>query len=501
MMKRGSGVLLHITSLPSSYGIGDLGPAAYSFADFLAETGQSCWQILPLTPICPAYGNSPYSSFSAFAGNYLLVSPELMIRDGFLNKSEIQKAPLFPKDRVDYKKVTEYKDAIFNIAFEKNKDKLVHHNGFQAFCRENSDWLEDYCLFIAIKKHFENIDWGRWPEKLRDRAEDALIELAGRSGDMMLKVKFQQYLFFSQWQSLKKYCEDKAIKIFGDIPIYVNYDSSDVWANPGIFKLDEDKRPALVAGVPPDYFSKTGQLWGHPIYNWDRLKESGYKWWIKRIEHNLKLLNLSRLDHFRGFVSYWAVEAGEKTAVNGKWIAAPAEDFFNTLLKHFKQLPIIAEDLGIITPDVTEIMEKFGFPGMKVLLFAFGGDIATNPYAPHNHIKNCVVYTGTHDNNTIKGWYKNEVDPKDRKKISEYIGREVTARTIHKEIVKLAMTSVADTVIIPMQDILGLGEKDRMNVPGTTTGNWEWRLSSEQLTPSLTKKLKDMTKLYGRASV
>lgn len=500
-MERGSGILLHITSLPSPYGIGDLGPAAYSFADFLAETGQSWWQILPLTPICPAYGNSPYSGFSAFAGNYLFVSPELIMRDGFLDESEIQDPPVFPKGRVDYKKAAEFKDAIFSLAFEKNKDNLAHHHEFQDFCRENSDWLEDYCLFIAIKKEFNNIDWSRWPEKLRDRNEDALREQAERSGEMILKIKFQQYLFFSQWQSLKKYCEDKGIKIFGDIPIYVNYDSSDVWANPGIFRLDEDKKPTLVAGVPPDYFSKTGQLWGHPIYNWDRLRESGYSWWIKRIEHNLKLLHLFRLDHFRGFVAYWAVEAGEKTAVNGRWIAAPAEDFFNTLLKHFRQLPIIAEDLGIITPDVTEIMEKFGFPGMKVLLFAFSEDIATNPYAPHNHIKNCLVYTGTHDNNTIKGWFENEVDPEGRKRISEYIGREVTAGTINREIVRLAMMSVADTVIIPMQDILGLGEKERMNVPGTTTGNWEWRLAPEQLTPSLTKKLKDMTELYERSSV
>ncbi|MDO8283002.1 MAG: 4-alpha-glucanotransferase [Thermodesulfovibrionia bacterium] len=500
-MRRGSGILLHVTSLPSAYGIGDLGPAAYLFADFLAEAGQSCWQILPLTPICPAYGNSPYSSFSAFAGNHLLISPELMARDGFLAEHEIQNPPAFPKGRVDYQKVTEYKDAIFSLAFEKNKDRLSHHHDFQNFCRENSDWLEDYSLFISIKKEYDGIDWSKWPEELRDRNEDALSEWAGRSGDMILKLKFLQYLFFRQWQSLKDHCECRGIKILGDIPIYVNYDSSDVWANPGIFILDEEKKPSLVAGVPPDYFSETGQLWGHPLYNWDALKESGYSWWIKRIEHNMKLLHLFRLDHFRGFVGYWAVKAGEKTAVNGRWIAAPAEDFFNTLLKHFPQLPIIAEDLGIITPDVTEIMKKFGFPGMKVLLFAFGQDIATNPYAPHNHTKNCVAYTGTHDNNTIKGWFKNEVDAEGKQRISDYIGHKASSRTIHSDFIRLAMMSVADTVIIPMQDILGLGEKDRMNIPGITTGNWEWRLSEEAIEPLLIKKLKYMTKLYGRSSV
>lgn len=500
-MKRGSGILLHITSLPSQYGIGDLGPAAYSFADLLAEAGQSYWQILPLNPICPAYGNSPYSSFSAFAGNYLLISPELMVKDGFLAESEIQNPPAFPKGRVDYTKVTEYKDALFSLAFEKNKDSLPHHHDFQNFCRENSDWLEDYSLFISIKKLFNGIDWGRWPEELRDRKEDVLNERAGRAEENILKIKFLQYIFFRQWRSLKEYCEYRGIKILGDIPIYVNYDSSDVWANPGIFILDEEKKPSLVAGVPPDYFSETGQLWGHPLYNWDALKESGYSWWIKRIEHNLKLLHLFRLDHFRGFVGYWAVKAGEKTAVNGRWIAAPAEDFFNTLMKQLPQLPIIAEDLGIITPDVTDIMKKFGFPGMKVLLFAFGEDIATNPYAPHNHVNNCVAYTGTHDNNTIKGWFKNEVDAEGKKRISEYIGHKASSRTIHSDFIRLAMMSVADTVIIPMQDILGLGEKDRMNIPGITTGNWEWRLSLEQLTPLLIKQLRDMARLYGRSSV
>jgi 4-alpha-glucanotransferase len=316
--------------------------------------------------------------------------------------------------------------------------------------------------------------------------------------DIILREKFLQYIFFNQWYSLRTYCDSINVKIFGDIPIYVNYDSADVWANPEIFNLDIERKPAFVSGVPPDYFSVTGQLWGHPVYKWDVLKKSGYAWWIKRIEHNLKLFDLFRLDHFRGFVGYWEVPADEKTAINGKWVKAPAEDFFKTVLKQFPHISIVAEDLGIITPDVKEVMKKFGFPGMKVLLFAFNGDPRTNPYTPHNHIKHCVLYTGTHDNNTIRGWFKRELDPEGKKRLYEYLGREVTDKTVHHEIIRLAMMSVADMVIIPMQDILGLGEKDRMNLPSTTSGNWEWRLTPEQITPSLVKRLSEMTMIYGR---
>jgi 4-alpha-glucanotransferase len=497
-MKRGSGILLHITSLPSPYGIGDLGPGAYSFADLLYETGQSCWQILPLNPTCGAYGNSPYSSFSAFAGNSLLISPELMARDGFLDEAEIQPSGKLVDKKVDYREVKRYKNAIFSIAFDNNKDKLAGHHEFQDFCRENSGWLDNYCLFISIKKEHGGIEWSGWPEELRERDSDALREWAERSEEAILKIKFLQYIFFRQWISLKNYCDSKGIKIFGDIPIYVNHDSSDVWSNPEIFRLNKERRPELLAGVPPDYFSDTGQLWGHPVYDWNSLRGSGYSWWIKRIEHNLKLLHLFRLDHFRGFVGYWAVKAGEETAINGTWKKAPADDFFNTLLKHFKELPVIAEDLGTITPDVRAIMEKFGFPGMKVLLFAFGGDLSSNPYAPHNHIRDCVVYTGTHDNNTIKGWFKKELDHEGRKRVSAYLGHKVSARKIHREIIRLALMSVADTVIIPMQDLLGLGEKERMNTPGKVHGNWRWRLLPDQLKPEVAKGLREMTEIYGR---
>ena len=496
--KRGSGILLHITSLPSAFGIGDLGLGAYRFVDFLAETGQSFWQILPLNPTCTVYGNSPYSSFSAFAGNPLLISPELLIEDGILLKSDIKDHPPFQSNRVNYKAVTQYKNKILAAAYEKIKENISSDQKFKHFCGENSSWLDDYAMFITIKKHFNDVVWSKWLVDLKDRKEDALKEWVKRHEEAIKKEKFLQYIFFNQWYSLKNYCTSKNIEIIGDIPIYVNFDSADVWANPEIFKLDEGKKPAFVSGVPPDYFSSTGQLWGHPVYNWDVLSKARYSWWIKRIEHNLKLFHVFRLDHFRGFVAYWEVSADEKTAVNGRWIEAPVKDFFNTLLKHFKQLPIIAEDLGVITPDVREIMRQFGFPGMKVLLFAFGEGLSTNPYAPHNHIKHCVVYTGTHDNNTITGWFRKEMGAKDRKRLFEYIGREVSENAIHREIIMLAMMSVADTIIIPMQDVLGLGEKARMNLPSTVKGNWEWRLTQKQVSPALIKKLSEMTRIYGR---
>lgn len=498
MDKRSSGILFHITSLPSQYGIGDLGDGAYGFADFLAGSHQRFWQILPLSLTCSAYGNSPYSSFSAFAGNPLLISPERLVKDGFLTGPDLDATPEFPGDRVDYPAVTKYKEKIFRLAYKKNRDKLTDQHNFQKFCGEHAYWLDNYSLFISLKNHLKGSEWVNWPKELRDREEDALQEWSEKLHDDILREKFLQYIFFTQWSSLKNYCDSININIFGDIPIYVNYDSADVWANPDIFNLNSDKNPSFVSGVPPDYFSSTGQLWGHPVYKWDVLKKDNYSWWIRRIGHNLKLFHLFRFDHFRGFVGYWEVPAGEKTAINGKWVKAPADDFFKIVLKHFPHISIIAEDLGVITDDVRELMTRFGFPGMKVLLFAFSEDLPTNPYAPHNHVKNCVVYTGTHDNNTIKGWFRKELDHESRKRLFDYIGREVTEKNVHWEIIRLAMMSVADIIIIPMQDILGLGEKDRMNLPASTSGNWQWRLLPEQLSPSLSKKLLEMTRIYGR---
>ncbi|GBE05610.1 MAG TPA: 4-alpha-glucanotransferase [Nitrospirae bacterium] len=498
METRGSGILLHITSLPSAYGIGDLGPGAYGFADFLSETHQRFWQILPLNVTCQVFGNSPYSSYSAYAGNPLMISPDMMVKDGILSKHDIKRVPAFPAGRVNYRTVTVFKNSIFNEAFKKNRTGLEHDHEFQRFCRENSCWLDDYSLFISLKGRF-SADWGHWPADIRDRKKGAVNQWREKLKEEILMAKFLQYIFFRQWFSLKSYCEKKNIHLIGDMAMYVNYDSADVWSNPGIFNLDKRKRPLTVAGVPPDYFSSTGQLWGHPVYRWDRLKKTRFFWWIKRLEHNMKLFDMFRLDHFRGFVGYWEVRAGERSARNGRWVSAPAEDFFNTLLKHFSHLPLIAEDLGDITPYVREIMKRFGFPGMKVLLFAFGERLSDHQYAPHNHIKNCLVYTGTHDNNTVKGWYRKELGPAGRKRLSAYLGREVSGKTVHMDLVRLAMMSVADMVIIPMQDILGLGEKARMNLPASKKGNWQWRLAPGRLSASLIKRLAGLTRLYGRA--
>lgn len=499
MKRRGSGILLHITSLPSSYGIGDLGPSAYQFVDFLSETKQSFWQILPLKPTSTAHGNSPYSSFSAFAGNTLLISPERLVEEGLLSKADIKDHPSFPDETVIYKTVTEYKTELFRTAYGNFKKRKQKDYGFEAFCNENRYWLDDYVLFVTLKESFSGAVWSEWLEDIRDRKGGVSNGLKGKLKDKIEMEKFLQYVFYKQWHSLRAYCNSKDIQIIGDIPIYVNYDSADVWANPRIFKLDENRRPTFMAGVPPDYFSSTGQLWGNPVYNWDFLRETEYAWWIRLIEHNLELFNIIRLDHFRGLVAYWEVPAGEETAINGRWVEVPARDFFDKLLKRFPSLPIIAEDLGIITPDVREIVDLYGFPGMKLLLFAFGDDVATNPYVPHNHVKNCVVYTGTHDNNTAKGWFRKEARPEDKQRLFQYLGREVSEETVHRELIRMAMMSVADLVIIPMQDILGLGEEARMNVPATADGNWRWRLLPEQLTPSLIASLSELTCIYGRA--
>jgi len=498
MEKRGSGILLHITSLPSPYGVGDLGTGAHEFADFLAESRQSFWQILPLAPTCSAYGNSPYSSFSAYAGNPLLISPEKMVSSGFLPGPALKNNTPFPLNKVNYKKALKYKQAIFRAAYKTNKEILLKQKAFKIFCTENADWLDDYSLFISIKNHMNGQAWNRWPEDIRDRRKKALAHWSDKVADNILYEKFLQYLFFSQWHELKDHCTAKGIKLIGDIPIYVNYDSCDVWTNPEIFCLDKDREPVFVAGVPPDYFSATGQLWGHPVYNWNVLKRSGFSWWTKRIKQNLMLFHMFRIDHFRGFIGFWKVNANETTALNGRWAKAPAREFFNTVLDNFPDISIIAEDLGLITPDVTAIINEFGFPGMKVLLFAFGENLPTNPYAPHNHVKNCVVYTGTHDNSTIKGWYKNELDADGRKRLTEYIGHRVSEKTVNWDMIRLAMMSVADMVIIPMQDILGLGEKQRMNLPASPSGNWEWRLVPNQLSPAIVNKLKKITMIYGR---
>jgi len=497
MTKRASGILLHPTSLPSRFGIGDLGPAARSFADFLAEGGQSFWQVLPVNPP-RADHYSPYLSPSTFAGNTLLISPELLVEHGLIDREDLRAAPPFPAEFVDFPSVVAFKKQIFSRAFESFQTSGAAPD-YEAFCRKNSYWLDDFALFTALQSHYKGKVWSEWPLSFRDRRRDAIEEARQTLEPSIDFEKFLQYEFHRQWSAWKGYCNEIGVNIIGDVPIYVDYDAADVWTQPALFKLDEAKRPRVVSGVPPDYFSTTGQLWGHPIYDWEVFKQSRYDWWLKRLEHNLTMCDIVRIDHFRGLVGYWEVPAGEKTAINGEWVKGPGEDFFRLVVELFPSAPIIAEDLGIITPDVTELRRAFRFPGMKILLFAFGDDSGTNPYLPHNLEKNCVAYTGTHDNNTAKGWFEREASVDERRRLLDYIGRDVDPSGIHWDMMRLLMMSVADIVIFPVQDILGLGQEARMNVPSTTKGNWRWRVAGDLLTSELTEKLRKMTKTYGRA--
>ncbi|BBL68280.1 4-alpha-glucanotransferase [Methanoculleus chikugoensis] len=497
MNRRGSGVLLHITSLPSVYGIGDLGPAAYRFVDLLAGAGQRYWQILPLNPTCPEFANSPYQGTSAFAGNTWLISPEQMVADGLLAPEDIADPPGFPEDRVDYRAVLDYKNGLYDKAFERFKQQGCDFR-YEDFAAGNTSWLNDYAIFVALKGEFPGKAWSDWPTGIRDRREEALRKRGTELADRILREKFLQYVFDRQWQALKVHCRARHLQIIGDVPIYVTYDSVDLWANPGLFKLDEQKKPTAVSGVPPDAFSETGQLWGNPVYNWDAHREQGFAWWESRIDRTLALVDRLRLDHFRGFVQYWEVPAGDETARNGRWVDAPGRDLFTLLARSRPCLPIIAEDLGYITPDVHEMMAYFGFPGMKILIFGFSGDVAQNPHAPHNFAKGYVAYTGTHDNNTVRGWFEHETSEEQKNLLFRYIGGSVSGDQVHRILIRLAMLSPADTVIVPMQDILGLGEEARMNRPGTTEANWEWRLRPDQIGEESMRELAEVTGIYGR---
>jgi 4-alpha-glucanotransferase len=498
MDKRGSGILLHVSSLPSPYGIGDLGPQAYGFADFLGQARQRYWQILPLNPTNPLYGNSPYSSISAFAGNTLLISPDLLFEEGLLSREDLEPIPPLPETRCDFSTVIPYKERLLEQAYLHFTRGGRGRESLEAFSLENASWLEDFSLFVIMKRRLDGKAWDQWPKEWRDRNLESLKAMKKECQDQLEKEKFCQYLFFKQWHLLKTYCQQKNVRLFGDLPIYVSFDSADVWANPGLFKLGKEKRPTFVSGVPPDYFSETGQLWGNPVYRWNVLRKNGFRWWIERMAHHLKLFDALRIDHFRGLVAYWEIPANEKTAINGKWVKVPVNDFLNTLKRHFPFLPIVAEDLGVITPDVREVMNRFALPGMKVLVFAFGEDHPMHPYLPHTYEKNFLVYTGTHDNNTVCGWFEREASPDDKRRLFRYLGREVSAEDAPWALIRLAMMSVANMVIVPMQDILGLGEEARMNRPSVPHGNWEWRLLSEQITPSVSQRLLEMTETYGR---
>ena len=489
--------MLHIASLPSPHGIGDFGAAAYRFADFLARTGQSFWQVLPLNPTDVMCGNSPYFSHSAFAMNPLFIGIDSLVKEGLIFETEIPAPPPFLPDRIDYYGAAAYRSAILGRAFHQFTKSAVRAE-YEGFCEMHSGWLNDFALFTALKREFKGLVWSRWPEALRDRDPDALKAAAKRLNERMEKEKFLQYLTFKQWFLLKSYCNEKGIQMIGDLPIYVSYDSADVWVNPHIFKLDKDKVPTAVSGVPPDYFSETGQLWNNPVYRWDVLKETGYGWWIERMGHTLNAFDRVRIDHFRGLVKYWEVPAGEETALNGDWKEVPAEHFFKTLTEWFTRFPVIAEDLGFITPDVYELMERFQFPGMKVLLFAFGDDDPMHPFLPHTYSRNCVAYTGTHDNNTLRGWFDNEATLEEKERLFRYLYREPPVHEIVWEMIRLVMMSVADTVVIPMQDILGLGQDARMNQPATPSGNWTWQLHPARITPAVEEKLLVLTETYGR---
>jgi len=426
-----------------------------------------------------------------------MISPEQLVQEGFLKDRETKSPPRFPDERVDYPAVISYKEKLFRLAFNRFK-KLAVKSEYERFCSVNSEWLDDFSLFLAIKSHFEGKSWDRWPRELRDRQPEAMERVRKLLHGRIEQEKFFQYIFFKQWFSIKEYCNRHCIRIIGDIPIYVAHDSADVWGNQHLFKLNKRKRLSVVAGSPPDIFFETGQVWGNPVYQWDALKNTGYDWWRRRLEFSLARHDLMRIDHFRGFVSYWEVPAGKKTAVNGRWIDAPAVDFFEVLYKRFSCLPVIAEDLGRITADIREIMSRFGFPGMRPIMSAFSENPSRHISAPHNIAQNAVVYTGTHDFNTVRGWFEKDANDENRERLFCYLGRVVPIHDIHWEFIRLAMMTVANTAIIPMQDILGLDDKARMNRPGTTEGNWEWRLSPGQLTLPISRQLKDMTELYGR---
>ncbi|PKV62869.1 4-alpha-glucanotransferase [Pontibacter ramchanderi] len=498
--KRSSGILLHITSLPSAYGIGDLGPEAYKFADLLAEAGQRYWQILPLNPTEIGSGNSPYSSHSAFAGNPLLISPERLVDDGLLDRKDLRAGGGFNKTKVDFPKVAAYKVKLLHQAYDNFKDGQAGKlkGEFIRFQEAHKAWLPDFTWFVAFKHYYDRKPWTEWPEKLKNRQGHAMEALTAELAGEIEREAFFQFLFYRQWEALKAYCTSREITFIGDMPFYVSHDSADVWAHPHIFKLDRAGMPTAVSGVPPDYFSESGQLWGTPVFDWKALQEQGFDWWLQRIAHNLELFGLLRLDHFRAFSAYWEVPADEKTAINGKWVKTPGAPLLDLVRKRFPAMPIIAEDLGEIDQPVRDLMAAFDLPGMRVLLFAFGEDLPQSLYAPHHHVLNSIVYTGTHDNSTVRAWYEHDASRDDKKRLSDYSGQQLSKENAHQVMGRLAYMSVAQLVVLPLQDVLGLGKEAIMNKPSTANGNWLWRLQPGLFTKVIAKKLRQQVELYGR---
>ena len=492
---RSSGILLHPTSLPGAHGIGDLGPDARHFADFLAAAGQTVWQVLPLNPT--GYGESPYQCYSAAAGNPLLI---------FLAAPATER---FPSGCVDFERVIPHKHALLLEAARRFLASAppAERARFEEFCHASASWLEDFALFMALKQAHGGVAWSRWGPGARMRDPGALAHWRDRLAGEIAVQRYLQFAFFEQWSALRAYCRDRRIRIMGDLPIYVAHDSADVWAHPEYFRLDADGEPAVVAGVPPDYFSATGQRWGNPIYDWEALARDGYRWWIDRFRAALGMVDLIRLDHFRGFEGYWEVPASEATAEHGRWVKGPGAALFEAARAALGELPLVAENLGVITPEVEAIREEFGFPGMSILQFAFGNDPQGPTFRPHNYPRNLVAYTGTHDCDTTVGWWTSKGQGESTRTALEIeIEREYCLRylhadgcEIHWDFIRALESSVADTVLFPLQDVLGLGSEARMNQPATIGRNWRWRYSRDMLKPELAERLRDLTELYDRS--
>ncbi len=503
---RASGIIMHPTSLPGDNGIGDLGSEAFAFIDFLAGARQTYWQILPLGPT--GYGDSPYQCFSAFAGNTLLISPEKLVEDGLITEVDLANRPEFISRKVDYGGVYNWKAQLLPVAFD-GFERLASPDlryKFESFCRENSFWLDDYALYRAVKSANGQNAWFKWPSGVKSRDAMAIENASNELSEQIQGEKFYQFLFFRQWSAVKEYANQNGVRIIGDIPIFVAGDSADVWCNQKKFKLNEDGSARFVAGVPPDYFSKTGQLWGNPIYDWDAMMDDGFRWWIARVASTLRTVDVVRLDHFRGFAASWEVPGKDTTAENGSWVDVPGAELFTALKRSLGNIAVIAEDLGVITHDVEKLRDSFGFPGMRILQFAFGGD-SNNHDLPHNYVENCVAYTGTHDNDTVVGWFNSQAGAGSTRRPSE-ISREhdhclkylhSDGGEINWDFIRAVWASVAGIAIAPMTDVLGIGSEGRMNLPATTSGNWDWRMAKNSLSPEISARLKELTEIYGRA--
>ena len=497
--RRASGILLHISSLPSQFGIGDFGPGSYEFADFLHRSNQRVWQMLPLTQVEKGQGYSPYSSISSRAGNTFFISPELLVQDGLLTKEFLHKLKIASTAQIDFESVEVKKKAMLDEAWknymQKSKDLRVEE--YDEFCKTQREWLPDFALYCVIRNQNRGKPWFEWEDSLKNRDVEALKLFEAEHQQEVNRIKWEQYIFSKQWHALKNYCNKLGIELFGDVPFYVSHDSADVWANQEIFKLDKKGMPLGIAGVPPDFFSEDGQLWGMPVFRWNVLRLNGFAWWAERLNRNIELFDIVRLDHFRAFSAYWEVPPNEKTAANGKWKKVPGDYFFREMKKRLGKLPFIAEDLGDIDDAVYRLRDKFKFPGMKVLQFAFGDEMETSSFIPHNYDKNFIAYTGTHDNNTLVGWFE-EADEKTKQQVEQYMGQSLTVENLFNVIGRSLYASVADTVIFPVQDILKLGADSRMNSPSTAKGNWTWRLLPGQFTKDEEKLLKQWTMLYNR---